>query len=249
MISKHSQQTDSIDALLGEIATEFSERLAGGENPSIEQYAKEYPHIASMIREVFPALNLLKDNRPVAVADTATSESKTLGDFRLIREIGRGGMGVVYEAEQISLGRTVALKVLPFAAVTDQKAIKRFKNEARAAATLDHPHIVPVIAVGDERGVYYYAMSLIHGITLADVIGELRQRVVGTGDHKASSFSIDDILSGNVSDNNTDVAVSSDPNAIGLDQTLDSGSPLDESAEDLDYSASSPTRHDVQAAI
>jgi tetratricopeptide (TPR) repeat protein len=99
-----------------------------------------------------------------------------LGDYRLLREIGRGGMAVVYEAEQISLGRTVALKVLPFAAVLDPKHLQRFKNEAQAAAHLHHPHIVPVYAVGCERGVHYYAMQYVEGQSLAvairDMVGE-----------------------------------------------------------------------------
>ena len=93
-----------------------------------------------------------------------------LGDFRIIREVGRGGMGVVYEAEQISLGRRVALKVLPFAATMDPKQLQRFHNEAKAAASLHHEHIVPVYAVGCERGVHYYAMQFIDGTTLAEVI-------------------------------------------------------------------------------
>jgi serine/threonine protein kinase/Flp pilus assembly protein TadD len=98
-----------------------------------------------------------------------------LGDFRLVREIGRGGMGVVYEAVQISLGRRVALKVLPFAAGLDARQLQRFKNEAQAVAHLHHPHIVPVYYVGCERGVHFYAMQLIEGRTLAALIRELRQ--------------------------------------------------------------------------
>ncbi|HEY1065570.1 MAG TPA: serine/threonine-protein kinase, partial [Pirellulales bacterium] len=96
------------------------------------------------------------------------------GDYKVIREIGRGGMGVVYEAEQISLGRRVALKVLPFAAVLDDRQIRRFKNEAQAAAQLHHPHIVPVFAVGCDRGTHYYAMQFIEGRTIADFIRVLR---------------------------------------------------------------------------
>ena len=87
---------------------------------------------------------------------------------------GRGGMGIVYEAEQLSVGRHVALKVLPFAAVLDPKQLQRFKNEAQAAVALDHPNIVHVHCVGCQRGVHYYAMQLIEGQTLADVIAELR---------------------------------------------------------------------------
>ncbi|MHC4451285.1 MAG: protein kinase domain-containing protein, partial [Planctomycetota bacterium] len=98
----------------------------------------------------------------------------TLGDFLIRREIGRGGMGVVYEAEQISLARRVALKVLPFAAVFDERQLQRFKNEAQAAALLHHPHIVPVYAVGQERGVHYYAMQYIEGRSLAQIVDELQ---------------------------------------------------------------------------
>ena len=83
-------------------------------------------------------------------------------------------MGVVYEAEQISLGRTVAVKVLPFPAMLDKRQLRQFQNEARAAATLNHPHIVPVYFVGIERGVHYYAMQLIQGSSLARVLEQLR---------------------------------------------------------------------------
>lgn len=97
-----------------------------------------------------------------------------LGDFRLLREIGRGGMGLVYEAEQVSLGRRVALKVLSFAATLDPRQRQRFANEARAAAGLHHEHIVPVYAVGTQDGVPYFAMQMIDGQTLAEVLDGLR---------------------------------------------------------------------------
>src|SRR4029079_5316393 len=97
-----------------------------------------------------------------------------LGDYRLLREIGRGGMGVVYEAIQISLNRMVALKVLPFAAALDARLLQRSRNEAQAAPGLHHSHIVPVHAVGCERGVHFYAMQLIDGRPLDAVIREMR---------------------------------------------------------------------------
>jgi serine/threonine protein kinase len=108
---------------------------------------------------------------------TATGgELGTLGDFRLLREIGRGGMGIVYEAEQISLRRRVALKVLPFAAGIDSRQLQRFRTEAEAAAHLHHSHIVPVFGIGSERGVHYYAMQLIEGQSLATLITELQKQ-------------------------------------------------------------------------
>jgi serine/threonine protein kinase len=102
-----------------------------------------------------------------------------IGDFRLLREVGRGGMGVVYEAEQLSLRRRVALKVLSFAAAIDSRQLQRFHNEALAAGHLRHENIVPVYAVGSERGVHYYAMPFIEGRSLAALIAELRRRADG----------------------------------------------------------------------
>lgn len=109
-----------------------------------------------------------------ATEQAADLPHKELGDFKIKHEIGRGGMGIVYEAEQTSIGRKVALKVLPFAAVLDQKQIARFNNEAQAAGQLNHPHIVPVYSVGCERGVHYYSMQFIEGQPLDRAIDELR---------------------------------------------------------------------------
>ncbi|MGL4513059.1 MAG: protein kinase domain-containing protein [Lacipirellulaceae bacterium] len=106
---------------------------------------------------------------------------REIGDYLLVREIGRGGMGVVYEAVERSLRRRVALKVLPFAAVLDQRQITRFRNEAQAAAQLHHPHIVPVFAIGQERGVHYYAMQHIEGQSVAQAIAEMRAEAEGEG--------------------------------------------------------------------
>jgi serine/threonine protein kinase/tetratricopeptide (TPR) repeat protein len=113
---------------------------------------------------------------PAPAAPEAAEVLGQLGDFRLLREVGRGGMGVVYEAEQLSLNRRVALKVLPFAAALDPRRLQRFKNEAQAAAHLQHQHIVPVYYVGLERGVHFYAMQFIDGQTLAQMIHELRRQ-------------------------------------------------------------------------
>lgn len=111
-----------------------------------------------------------------ALAEDDRNLSEPLGDFRLLREIGQGGMGVVYEAKQLSLNRTVAVKVLPFAAALDPRQLQRFKNEALAAASLHHEHIVPVYFVGCERGVHFYAMQYIEGLSLAAIIAQLRQQ-------------------------------------------------------------------------
>ena len=115
-----------------------------------------------------------QSNKTVSRSTNQRRTARQIGDYRIVREIGRGGMGIVYEAHQKSLNRQVALKILPFAAVLDQRQIARFRNEAQAAAQLHHPHIVPVFAVGQEQGVYYYAMQYIDGQSLEQAIAELR---------------------------------------------------------------------------
>jgi serine/threonine protein kinase len=169
----------SVESLIAELADEYRERLERGERPDVEEYARRYPHLAPVVRQVLASLELIRVSArpPDLGCEPPRCEAEVpgwLGDFRLLREIGRGGMGVVYEAEQLSLGRRVALKVLPFAATLDPKQLQRFKNEAQAAAGLHHSHIVPVHAVGIERGVHYYAMQFIDGQNLAAVIEELR---------------------------------------------------------------------------
>jgi WD40 repeat protein/serine/threonine protein kinase len=174
----------STDQALGLLIDELTARIQAGELVDVEAYAEDHPEHAEALRRLVPALHLLADlgrSAPVGSASGASATvhadgvTGTLGDFRLLREVGRGGMGVVYEAEQISLGRRVALKVLPFAAALDPKQLQRFKNEAQAAAHLQHQHIVPVHYVGCERGVHFYAMQFIDGHTLAAVIRELRR--------------------------------------------------------------------------
>src|SRR5262249_738480 len=176
------------DQALGVLVDELTVKLQAGQPLDREAYIREHPQHAEQLRRLLPALDMLADLG--RSADVATGNGMpvvgppeevvgTLGDFRLLREIGRGGMGVVYEAMQISLGRRVALKMLPFAAAMDPKQLQRFKNEAQAAAHLQHTNIVPVHYVGCERGVHFYAMQYIEGRTLATVIAELRQNAQG----------------------------------------------------------------------
>jgi WD40 repeat protein/serine/threonine protein kinase len=164
---------------LAELVEQVNLRLQAGESVDLDQLLRAHPEHTEDLRRLLPAIALLADlsrstSRPMAIGGASDTLGE-LGDFRLIREVGRGGMGVVYEAEQISLGRRVALKVLPFAAALDARQLQRFKNEAQAAAHLHHSNIVPVHFVGTERGVHFYAMQLIDGRTVADLIRELRQ--------------------------------------------------------------------------
>jgi serine/threonine protein kinase/tetratricopeptide (TPR) repeat protein len=153
--------------------------------PSAESQGGQKPGQPSSQRGETDAQSVPKLSPPAKPTDSATislldssdaQRSVELGDFILSREIGRGGMGVVYEGRQVSLDRRVAVKVLPFAAVLDSKQIARFKNEAQAAAQLHHPNIVPVFAIGADRGMHFYAMQYIEGQPLDQAIRELRRQ-------------------------------------------------------------------------
>lgn len=164
------------DAVL-ELVNEFLERAQAGEEPTIDEYCLKHPELTDEIREVLPALVMLEDLQPNS-DDDPDSDSVNLpdqiGDYRIIGQIGRGGMGVVYEAEQESLGRRVALKVLPSNQLDSKSAQIRFQREARAAAKMHHTNIVPVFEVGNDGDYFFYAMQLIAGRGLDEIIDELK---------------------------------------------------------------------------
>lgn len=155
------------------LAIELPYRRMSGQAVSSEDYTSRFSELEiRQFRQInaksIQASRHLATNSVFAALEDPQSGNSVLGDFRLIREVGRGGMGVVYAAEQISLGRQVALKILPFSHLLSPRHLQRFQNEVRAAASLQHPNIVPVYAVGCEKGVHYYAMQLIDGQTLAE---------------------------------------------------------------------------------
>jgi WD40 repeat protein/serine/threonine protein kinase len=168
------------------LAEEFLERKRRGETTSPEEYAERHPELAEEILALFPALLMMDDLGGDSVERTGSIGTRTksgtagiaacrIGEFRLLREVGRGGMGIVYEAEQESLGRRVALKVLPAGALSDARQVRRFEREARAAARLHHTNIVPVFGVGEHEGTHYYVMQFIQGQGLDTVLEELKK--------------------------------------------------------------------------
>jgi WD40 repeat protein/serine/threonine protein kinase len=170
------------------LAEEFAERYRRGEHPTLSEYTDKHPQLAQQIRDLFPAMVIMEDfgstpgrsDAPFAgeVGGDRRMPAK-LGEYRLLREVGRGGMGFVYEAVQETLGRHVALKLLPFHTMVSPTHLERFRREARAAARLHHTNIVPVFGVGEDQGVYYYAMQFIQGQGLDAVLAELRKRKCG----------------------------------------------------------------------
>ncbi|HEY7426698.1 MAG TPA: serine/threonine-protein kinase [Gemmataceae bacterium] len=175
-------RAEAANPLLDELIAEITDKLQAGEAVDVEAYAVEHPDVAKELRRLVPALEMLAVAGSPLGSEASSDEGHRdaplhgeLGDFRLLREVGRGGMGVVYEAEQISLRRRVALKVLPFAATMDPRHLQRFHNEAQAAACLHHTNIVPVYFVGCARGVHFFAMQFIDGQPLSELIRQLQQ--------------------------------------------------------------------------
>jgi WD40 repeat protein/serine/threonine protein kinase/tetratricopeptide (TPR) repeat protein len=167
------------------LAEDFLDRKRRGEKPTLREYVERHPELADEIRDLFPALLMMEDLGESSGGTTgslaahnglaAGTRLHRLGDYRILREIGRGGMGVVYEAEQESLGRRVALKVLSAGALLDPKQVRRFEREAKAAARLHHTNIVPVFGVGRQDGHHYFVMQFIAGLGLDMVLEDLRR--------------------------------------------------------------------------
>jgi serine/threonine protein kinase/WD40 repeat protein len=197
---------------LDQLAESFLARLRAGEHPALSEYEVRHPELAADIRELFPALVVMEQGRKCAEERPTPNPGQMsekplpqkLGEYRLLRQIGRGGMGVVYEAWQESLGRHVALKVLPFNTLIQPEHLERFRREARAAARLHHTNIVPVFGVGEDQGIHYYAMQFIHGQGLDAVLEEVRRlrnrKQEGTGHAALATTVAQAIVSGRFAD-------------------------------------------------
>jgi serine/threonine protein kinase/tetratricopeptide (TPR) repeat protein len=184
MAAPNQESTDR-EERLGQAVFACLQELEAGRRLGRDELRERFPDLADDLahylagREHFEGLAApLRQVSGVELTSEAAdtfAAGEPLGNFRIVRRVGQGGMGVVYEAVQRSLNRRVALKVLPLAGALDPKQLRRFQNEAQAAAHLQHQHIVPVYFVGCERGVHFYAMQFIDGPTLAQVIAQLRQ--------------------------------------------------------------------------
>src|SRR4051812_37179506 len=146
----------------------------------------QHPAIAHRLRSCLVGLDLLASQ-----AQNGASKTIEIGDYLIEHEIGRGGMGVVYQVVQRTTGHRVALKILPFAASLDPRQLQRFKNEAHAASHLEHPHIVPVYDVGCAAGIHYYTMRLVAGMSLSSVWHKQRQAAGKTEPKPANDERLD----------------------------------------------------------
>lgn len=176
------------DDRLESLIEEFSQRLRQGDIPSVHDYVTRYPDLADEIKELLPTIADLEriksrqERITGGLASLGPLKIEQLGDFHLIREIGRGGMGIVFEARQESLARQVAIKVLPRQPWQDAKQLEQFKQEAQVAAGLHHTNIVQIYGVGEDEGYHYYAMQLIEGKGLDRLIQWLASLSTNTTD-------------------------------------------------------------------
>lgn len=173
---------DSSTDPFGPVAEQYLQEVRAGKNPSVDDFAIRFPNLAREIRELLPALAVMERAREQHVKRARPGEpdgqdsmvGREIGDYRILRQIGRGGMGVVYAAVQMSLGRHVALKLLNAGATVNPAQQSRFEREARTAARLHHTNIVPVFGVGIAEGRRYYAMQFINGLGLDSVYDQLQ---------------------------------------------------------------------------
>ena len=170
----------SVNPELARLLDHVLEELNAGRMVDIDELLADHPDLRKDALEAFESILALHGS--LSTDADRTPIVAELGDYRLIREIGRGGMGIVYLAEQKSLDRRVAVKILPLASLMDERRLARFRNESRAAASLRHPGIVSVHAVGQEKGVHYYVMDLIEGADLAAVIASIHGKTPETNE-------------------------------------------------------------------
>ncbi|MFQ5503742.1 MAG: bifunctional serine/threonine-protein kinase/formylglycine-generating enzyme family protein [Planctomycetota bacterium] len=158
---------------LEEVLQEIVDRRTRGESPTLKEYAERYPYLMEELEEQFLSLEAL--DRLILKGGTPPPVEMRIAGYRFLREIGRGGMGVVILAEQLSLHRLVALKLLGLPMVKSYRQVERFRREAEITARLRHPNLVTVYDVGESQGYYYYAMEYVRGVTIGQVLARLRE--------------------------------------------------------------------------
>ncbi len=172
MSDKPIEKSNNTASDLESLAEEFLQLLRDGKNPSVQDYVRNHPALAEEIEELFPTIQAVEGIKASSEQKLVTvpKQVERLGGYRIIREIGRGGMGVVYEAQHMRLDRRAAVKVLPHLGLSNQQSLDRFLSEGRTAAALQHHSIAPVYDAGQQDGLHYYVMHYIHGASLEQIM-------------------------------------------------------------------------------
>ena len=194
-----ADQVDAARDRLELLLTEFADEARKGRRPSIEAYANRYPELADDFRELVELVASLEEWKTQKEIDTVRENLPTkltieqLGPYKVLKELGRGGMGVVFAAEDLRTKRRVAIKMLPWKHVSDLAARKeRFQREASTIAGLNHPNIVPVYTVGEWSGFQYYVMRWVEGLSLDWLIRRLRSSPFPVSDQEIRKLALDE---------------------------------------------------------
>lgn len=166
-----SRDPDEFDDL-GQVLADYFNRLDRGEFVDRDALVASHPEHASALRRCFADIDYFAAEAAPWASPAAVASPRVFGDYELVDEIGRGGMGIVYRARERSTGRLVALKMLLHGLFVSPEEALRFRNEARTAASLDHPGIVPIFHAGESQGRLFYTMPLVVGSNLAQRLGE-----------------------------------------------------------------------------
>jgi tRNA A-37 threonylcarbamoyl transferase component Bud32 len=180
-VSPETEQTAGHDESLEEVVFEYLQAVDAGAAPQAAEYLARYPHLSAELEAFFAdqthlATLITPLRRHPLSAPERSRTGQRFGDYDLLEEIARGGMGVVYRARQTSLKRVVALKMIRDSVLAGPDDLRRFRTEAENAANLDHPSIVPIYEVGQQDGQHYFTMKLVEGGSLASVLGAARER-------------------------------------------------------------------------
>lgn len=185
------EEASQCDQRLEQVLAQYLRSIEQGEPLDRQQLLEQHPDLVDDLKSFFRNRDAMQrlaepvqEQAPTIGLDRQDAEASTdrvhyFGDYELVEEIARGGMGVVYRARQVSLNRPVALKMILSGELASTDDIRRFRLEAEAAANLDHPHIVPIYEIGDHNGQHYFSMKLIEGRSLRDEMGSFSGNVRG----------------------------------------------------------------------
>lgn len=194
------EPSENLEDLIADLADRWTEAIRAGREPDLNQFREQYPELAELANPLLFSIRAMcdvangSDERPTAGRDATQSDGSAragippqVGDYDLVRELGHGGMGIVFAARHRALGRTVALKILPPIGMLTGRHRQRFQNEARAAAQLDHPNIVEVFEIGETGELYFFAMRFVHGATLEQILARAKRSQQPGSNHQPMS--------------------------------------------------------------
>jgi len=171
------KQTQNETKTLEEIVEQFTAEIRSGQTPDVQQYTEQYPAHSEELTDLLSSVAMIEGLKNYSPNSSVPDQHlididvpEFLGEYRIVREIGRGGMGIVFEAVHETLGRRVAIKVMTVGGISSTKHLERFHREAVSAATLHHTNIAGVFGAGEDNGLHFYVMEYIDGHSISQIL-------------------------------------------------------------------------------